>query len=413
MVTAFALLMHQPHCARAESRLALVIGNGGYTSIPRLKNPPADVEIITNSLKQIGFEIISAVDLDGKAMRRAIREYTSKLRSYGRDTIGVLYYAGHGLQVRENNFLLPIDVDIKKESDAAIEAVHLNDIISALYDAENRMNIVILDACRDNPFKKSLRVSASGLSGFDAPAGTLIAFSTAPGKVALDGVGSNSPYARALATALIETPQSIESAFKRTRERVYLETNKAQVPWESSSLIGEFMTAAASPPVRTAETSRQIAPEPSEAVSVPRSPIVSNVDPDGRLAYFVEWKYLGGESGAVPLGMESYADIVDYYGNPKTPRRDVEKDKKRYYDRWPNRRYKMLRQTLSMTETAPGFYDIAFEYTFDVENDQKRTQGRGNASLLLKRQGNSYLVYREAGDVLDRQTTEKSTVPLQ
>lgn len=393
--------------AQTGRQLALVIGNGGYQTIPALKNPVADARLIANALSANGFEVTLALDVDGKRLRRAIREHTTRLQEAGRDTVSLIYFAGHGMQVRENNYLLPIDADIRKESDAAIEAVHLADVINALYDAENRMNVIVLDACRDNPFKRRLKVTANGLAGFEAPVGTFIAFSTAPGKVALDGEGANSPYAEALATALMDHPKSIEAAFKRTREIVYARTGRTQVPWETSSLIGEFQVAAVPSPGATrsvggtwsTQVARSPAPTGQSAGAKP--------DPDGRVAYFVEWKYLAGESGATPLGAESYADIVDYYADRKITRAKVMRDKVAYYRRWPNRRYKMLRDTLRIEQLADGIFDVAFDYTFDVENDKKRIVGRGTAALRLQRQKNRYILLREAGDVTKRTVTDK------
>ncbi len=398
----------RPAADNEGHRLALVIGNGRYQSIPELKNPASDAQLISRSLRTNGFEVTLALDLNGKELRRAIRNYTSRLQASGKNAIGLLYYAGHGLQVRENNFLLPIDADIKKESDAAIEAVHLTDILNALYDAGNRMNLVILDACRDNPFRRRLQLSAEGLAGFEAPIGTLVAYSTAPGKVALDGRGDNSPYAEALPAALIQKPLPIEVALKRTREHVYERTHRAQIPWETSSLVGEFIVGGGTVSQRVPSQERLALEQSWSQRTVTRSSKQhAIIDPDGRLEFFVEWKYLGGESGATPLKGDSYADLVDYYGKSGVARSEVMKDKRRYYARWPNRRYHMFKDTLSMREIAPRLYDIFFEYSFDVENDTKRITGRGNASLLLQRHKDAYIVLREAGDVIKRDVTEK------
>ncbi|MFV0296791.1 MAG: caspase domain-containing protein, partial [Hyphomicrobiaceae bacterium] len=347
----------------------------------------------------------------GKHLRRAIRDYTSRLRQLGPAAVGVIYYAGHGMQVRENNYLLPIDADIRKESDAAIEAVHLTDVLNALYDAGNRMNLIILDACRDNPYRKRLRLAANGLAGFDAPIGTLIAYSTAPGHVALDGAGANSPFAESLAAALVEKPASIEMVFKKTREAVYRKTQQAQVPWESSSLVGDFIVAAQATPGSSplaGAAGAHIAGRNGNGTAVRAADQHTETDPDGRLAYFVEWKYLGGESGATPLEEGAYADLVDYYGKARVTRADLMRDKRRYYQRWPNRRYKMFKETLAMRAIAPGLFDVFFEYAFDVENDSKRIHGRGNASLLLQQDKGAYLILREAGDVLKRTVIDKT-----
>lgn len=272
------------------------------------------------------------------------------------------------------------------------------------------MNLVFVDACRDNPLQKRLRLSVSGLAGFQAPIGTLIAFSTAPGRVALDGEGDHSPYASAFAKTLVERPRSIEDALKTTRERVYEQTRQAQVPWETSSLVGEFLVAAGA---RSMPNDVRIG---DWATSISRKRVQNVPGPDasqrnGRLAYFVEWKYLGGESGATPLGADSYAEFVDYYGRNSVPRSEVMRDKVRYYKRWPNRRYRMFRETLTMRELSSGLFEVFFEYSFDVESDTRRSVGRGNASLLLQERRNDYMVLREAGDVLVREITELGKPP--
>lgn len=228
--------------ARAETRLALVIGNSAYQHTSVLPNPANDARLMADRLTALGFSVVGGVqtDLDDRAMKRAIRDFTSALREAGRDAVGLVFYAGHGLQVGGANYLVPVNAQIEKEGDVAIETIDAGAMMAGLADAGNRLNIIVLDACRDNPYKGFSRSAARGLARMDAPTGSLIAFSTAPGQVAADGEGGNSPFTAALADVIATPGLKIEDVFKRTRERVYEKTAKKQVPWETSSIFGDF-----------------------------------------------------------------------------------------------------------------------------------------------------------------------------
>lgn len=226
--------------AWAEERIALVIGNSAYTNTSPLKNPASDAVLISESLRAVGFTVFEYHDLDQKDMKRAVLEFGDLLVTKGPDTVGLFYYSGHGIQANGTNYLLPVDATVKREKDVDIESVRAETVLQAMEEAGNRLNIVVLDACRNNPFEASYRAVTQGLARMDAPSGTLIAYSTSPGRVATDGEGRNSPYTFALARAMRTTGLSVEEAFKQVRVRVMEKTNDAQVPWESSSLTGAF-----------------------------------------------------------------------------------------------------------------------------------------------------------------------------
>ena len=223
--------------AKAETRHALVIGNSAYAVGP-LANPKHDAEAIGKALKSVGFDVTKLIDANQQAMRRAVIEFGRKLRSS--DSVGLLYYAGHGVQVGGENFLIPIGADIKDQEEIAVEGINLNEVLKTMARAESRINIVILDACRDNPFAGRTRGTGGGLAQVLAPAGTLVAFATAPGQVALDGDGQNSPYSLALAQAIPQPGLVLEEVFRRTRRQVLAQTSNKQTPWEHSSLTGEI-----------------------------------------------------------------------------------------------------------------------------------------------------------------------------
>ncbi len=225
--------------SRAESRVALVIGNGAYLTQP-LDNPPNDAALMAKTLQAVGFDVISETNVDARTMRRAVHKFGRALRDAGEDAVGFVFYAGHGIQSKGENYMIPVDAQIEDELDVEFEGFPASTLLSALESAGNRLNIVVMDACRNNPYKAATRSSGSGLARMDAPSGTLIAYSTAPGKVAADGNGLNSPYTRALTRAIQSPGETVEQVFKAARVAVIDRTNGVQVPWESSSLTGDF-----------------------------------------------------------------------------------------------------------------------------------------------------------------------------
>src|ERR1044072_5134511 len=206
------------HSASAESRLALVIGQSAYRSVPALPNPANDARAVTQLLTDSGFEVSTAADLSQGQMREAVSDFAGKVAAKGADTVALVFYAGHGLQVDGENFLVPVDIDPKREADIPIQAVRLNDILNTLTSVPSKMRILMLDACRNNPFPDLNRTAGGGLAIVDAKVGSpgpFLSFSTSPGAVAEDGTGSNSPYTSALLAAGKEQNNPIEETFKR------------------------------------------------------------------------------------------------------------------------------------------------------------------------------------------------------
>ena len=220
-----------------EKRIALVIGNGDYLQSP-LANPVNDARSMARALRSAGFDVILGENLSNKTeMKRLIRDFGFKLNKGG---VGLFYYAGHGIQVEGFNFLVPVNAIINNEEEVEYEAVDAGFVISQMEAADNRLNIVILDACRNNPYARSFRSSKQGLSGMSAPTGTLIAYATSPGSVAIDGSGVNGLYTQELLAQISKPDLQIESVFKNVRGEVVKKSYGKQTPWESSSLIGDF-----------------------------------------------------------------------------------------------------------------------------------------------------------------------------
>ena len=219
-----------------EKRIALVIGNAAYKVAP-LINPVNDSLDMALSLEQLGFEVIHKKNENQRSMESAIYAFSKRLRKGG---VGLFYYAGHGVQINGRNYLIPIDANINTEFDVKYEAVDAGRVLDGMNDAGNGLNIVLLDACRDNPFARSFRSSSRGLARMDAPTGTFIAYATAPGSIAADGQGRNGIFTKHLLKNIMTPGLDLERVLKRTRVSVMQETNSKQVPWQSSSLTGDF-----------------------------------------------------------------------------------------------------------------------------------------------------------------------------
>ena len=224
--------------SKTEKRLALVIGNSEYKENP-LRNPVNDASAIAGTLRELGFEVMLSTNASNNDMKKLMRSFGEKLAANG--GTGLFYYAGHGIQMNGENYLVPVDAQITKEQDVEMEGVNLKRILGEMDYARNDINIVILDACRNNPFVKSFRSAGNnGLSTTTAPQGTFIAYATAPGSVAADGTGNNGLYTEELLKAMKTPKIKIEEVFKMVRTNVYQRSNKQQVPWDNSSIFGDF-----------------------------------------------------------------------------------------------------------------------------------------------------------------------------
>ncbi len=222
--------------AHALPRIALVIGNSRYTSIP-LQNPANDASAIATTLKESGFTVDLRLDAKKAAMEDAIRAFAENAGK--QKGVGLFYFAGHGLQLSWRNFLMPVDAAPRTADDVPKQAIDLGTLIKGLGWAANPMNIIILDACRDNPFESELK-SGKGLNQMDAPIGTLLAYATAPGNTAADGSGKNGLYTEHLLREMRKPETRIEDVFKRVRLNVRRASQGQQIPWESTSLEDDF-----------------------------------------------------------------------------------------------------------------------------------------------------------------------------
>jgi formylglycine-generating enzyme required for sulfatase activity len=244
----WVLLLLWPALALAEPRTALVVGNAGYRDSP-LNNPVNDARDMSEALRALGFEVIQQENVDKRGFDAAVSDFARQLQQRG--GVGLFYYSGHGAQVRGENYLIPVNATINSEADVEYEAVNAGRVLRNMEQAGNGLNIVVLDACRNNPYRGWYRSEGSkGLARMDAPTGSIIAYATAPGTVAADGAGRNSPYTAQLLPAMRAPGVGIEQLFKQVRIQVAKATDNRQVPWESSSLMGDFFFV---PPTSPAE----------------------------------------------------------------------------------------------------------------------------------------------------------------
>jgi hypothetical protein len=283
------LLMLFSASAQAQDRVAMVIGNGNYAHAGTLLNPANDARAVGSALRELGFEVLQGADLDRGSMERLIRDF---LRKISKAKVALLFYAGHGMQIDGRNYLVPVDAKLESATDLNFETIELDRLLESLNDPA-RATIVMLDACRDNPLSRSFASktrSASvgaGLAAYANPGtGTLIAFATAPGKVALDGQGGNSPFTEGLVKHLKTPGLEVRQLLTRVRKDVSDATRGQQVPWDNSSLLGDVYLASM-PAVRPA------APPPAAAPAQPAALPPAGLRPPGRTVSFQGGGILG------------------------------------------------------------------------------------------------------------------------
>jgi uncharacterized caspase-like protein len=234
--------------AAAERRVALVMGNGAYRHAVKLPNPARDAEAMSDLLKSLGFEVVLGMDLGRDGIIDKLGQFA---RASAGAEVALFFYAGHGMQIAGKNLLIPVDADLKSEFDAKTRTIEIDQVLQDTM-ADAKIKLVLLDACRDNPFAQQIQSNApktrsvvvnAGLAEMRPGEGTLIAFATGPGQVAVDGAASHSPFTRALLTHMATPGLEIRHALTRVRAQVADDTRKAQLPWENTNLTGMFYMA--------------------------------------------------------------------------------------------------------------------------------------------------------------------------
>lgn len=274
-------------------KVALVIGNSNYMDAP-LKNPVNDATDMAKALKKLGFSVTLKTDADQRTMKQSIRAFGKQLAKGG---VGLFYFAGHGIQYSGRNYLIPVHAEVQSEADVEYEAVDAGRVLAQMERAGNNLNIIILDACRNNPFARSFRSADKGLAKMDAPTGSILAYSTAPGSVAADGTGRNGLYTSKLLKHMATPNVKIENVFKKVRIDVVKDSGKKQTPWESSSLMGDFYF----------HSDKTISSQPARAIGVEKRQSPQNLNAEEKLWEIVE------TSSAI----EDFQMFLDEYPNSR------------------------------------------------------------------------------------------------
>ncbi|MFB9266469.1 caspase domain-containing protein, partial [Bradyrhizobium erythrophlei] len=322
----------------AETRIALVVGNSEYQNVSPLTNPTKDARLIAETLTRLGFSLVGGgaqLDLDKAHFDVTVQAFGRQL--LGAD-VGLFYYAGHGIQVRGTNYLVPISANPTREADVDFQMVDVGLVLKQMEGSGTKLNIVILDACRNNPFGgRGLRAAEGGLAQIRAPEGTLLSYATQPGNVALDGGDGHSPYTRALVETMQRPGLDVLQAFNQVGLIVKRATGGSQQPWVSSSPIDGSFYFASAPPTIAAPIVAAAPPTPPKALPVPRSL-------DQRALEFaaIDMDRSSGDPAAfLAYASQVFDDRVEFYGK-MTSRADVLKEKERYVARWPIRSYKLV-----------------------------------------------------------------------
>jgi Caspase domain len=293
-----------------EQRLALLIGNASYRLDP-LQNPVNDVRTMAASLKAVGFQVTTLENANLEVTLKAVNEFTKKLEQ--NKGVGLFYYAGHGVQLDGENYLVPIDGSMEHEEEVRARSLKAQEVLQKMRRARNRLNLVFLDACRNDPFIKTNRSAGQGLARMDASLGMLISYATAPGSVAEDGKGSNSSFTKHLAATIREPGLRIEDVLKRVRTAVRTDTRGRQITWDNSAIEGDFyfvpqggsgvaLPATLPPPTLAMVNPASVPPAPGSSPSPEQSRAAQALDDT------LAQRFSGLKVGDLKAGMRFYVD---------------------------------------------------------------------------------------------------------
>lgn len=334
-IAAAALCVFAVVGVHAEERVALVIGNSDYPT-ERLDNPQNDATDMAAALRDAGFKVIERTNANTREMRQAVREFGSELR---RADVGLFYFAGHGVQITGTNYLVPVAADIRNEADIEDLSLDVNYVLRTMEDSQAKVRIVILDACRNNPYSRSSRSSLRGLAPITAASGSFVAFATAPGSVAADGQGRNGLYTKHLLESLRQPDTEILHVFQRARAGVVRETGGRQTPWEATSLLGEFrfrdVATAAVPGAATKSAGPAPDTTPAAAATAPAAAAPETQREQAPLATVAQPNSLsyGGVTSQVQKSRTTQLELVQMFGGPSISTTDGEGTEVWVYER--------------------------------------------------------------------------------
>ena len=363
----------------ADVRVALVVGNSAYQNVSPLANPVNDARLAAETLTKLGFRLIGGgaqLDLDKPRFDAAVQAFGRAL--IGAE-VGVFYYAGHGIQVRGTNYLVPVNANPMREADVDFQMLDVGLVLKQMEAAGTKLNVVMLDACRNNPFGgRGLRTAGGGLAQIQAPEGTLLSYATQPGNVALDGADGDSPYTRALVEALQRPALDVLQAFNQVGLSVKRATGGSQQPWVSASPIDGSFYFASPPPAMVAAPVLATAPP----AAVQTSPIARSLEQ--RALDFVtrDMDRSSGDAAAfLAYASQVFDDQVEFYGK-RTSRTDVLKEREKFVARWPVRSYRLLPDaTRAACDEGQARCVVSGLVVFSVSDPAKGRKSAGTATF--------------------------------
>lgn len=398
---------------RADKRIALIVGNARYQNVTPLNNPANDASLMAETLRGVGFTLVGGkaqLDLDKAGFDRAVQDFGRQLA--GAD-VALFYYSGHGMQIRGENYLVPVTANPTREADVDFQMLNVALVLRQMEGSGTRLNIVILDACRNNPFGgRGLRAAEGGLAQVHGAEGTLISFATQPGNVAQDGGGKNSPFTEALAETIRKPGLEVLQTFNQVGLKVMRATGGTQIPWTSSSPIDGSFYFADAPAQQLAAVTPPPAPAPAplpEAAPSP-APRLAAVQPslDQLALDYVNEDMTRSQGSAAEYldhARRTLDDQVDYYGAP-TSRADVLKDKEKYVARWPLRSYLVRPGSVRTScDTATSRCRIAglVDYSLSDPAKNRKTQGTSTFEFGVRFGPDGPKLFYEQGKLLPKQ----------
>lgn len=404
LAVAFMGLLLLSADAQAERRVALVIGNGTYAEAGTLTNPVNDALDIAGKLRSIGFDVIEGNDLGKRELERKIGEFSDALQGAG---VGLFYYAGHGLQVEGRNYIVPVDARLDMPVKLQLEAVPIDEVLDIM-EQQTKVSLVFLDACRNNPFARSLSRTATtrsatalaGLAQFDSTRGSFIAFSTAPGAVAMDGTGRNSPFAAALLRHMAEPGQSINDMMIAVRRDVISETREGQRPWEQGSLLERFEF------VPGGETVAQ--PKPAAAAPAPETKVAalerSVGDDKTAIEKFLRDDYLAPDAAAIRETVKRlYAPSATIFGT-RYDSDAVVKLKTDWFAQFASWSFSLEPGSLDVTPQSENRAEAVFAMSYDYQPKDKsvaRMTGKARVTLGLVKSDGQWRIISETSQAMN------------
>ncbi|MER9749661.1 caspase domain-containing protein [Mesorhizobium sp. M0140] len=402
LVWAFLGLLLLSADAQPQRRVALVIGNGTYAEAGTLANPVNDALDIADKLRSIGFDVIEGNDLGKRELERSIGEFSDALEGAG---VGLFYYAGHGLQVDGRNYIVPVDARLDVPVKLQLEAVPIDEVLDIM-EQQTKVSLVFLDACRNNPFARSLSRTATtrsakalaGLAQFDSTRGSFIAFSTAPGAVAMDGSGRNSPFAAALLRHIAEPGQSINDMMIAVRRDVVSQTRETQRPWEQGSLLERFEFVSDGQP---AEPQRPAAaPAPSTEVAALERSVG---DDKGSIEKFLRQDYLTPDTRAMSETVKRlYGPSAIIFGT-RYDADAIVKVKADWFAQWASWSLSMEAGSLEVAPQGEDRAEAVFAMRYDYlpkDTSAARLTGKARVTLGLVKAGGGWRIESETSQAM-------------